>query len=381
MQNFSNMLVIDGGTVKTEQEGIVKGLGIVFGSEKEPDQSAQRDFFTSDTFIRKNATFTVPLYYNHGVGAIDTEIGEATLTKTEKGWEAEAQIDVNDPIGAKVYKAVKKAPHGFSTGALSHLVEREAKSNDTNFLKKWVVGELSLTERPAERKAVVQSIKSVDGELVAEDWIEYTPVVSVKDAEDNEIWNSESELSFAEFIKNAEEPVKSFDVKYTSGTVQYNLYTYDEDTGKGAEIYVTEWGSPEDLLNHISEVISKAKYQLKSNPEDVALEDKIKTLVEDAVKELGGCGCGGGKDDAAKGSDTSMSDMSMEDCADMECDAADTECIKKKKKCKEQMKTQLADLKAALSEREDALAQAEAQIETLQILAGAKETLDKIKEN
>ena len=339
------MLVIDGGTVKTEQEGIVKGLGIVFGSEVEPDQSAQRDFFTSETFIRKNSSFTVPLYYNHGVGAIDTEIGEAVLTKTDKGWEAEATIDVDDPIGAKVYKAVKKAPHGFSTGALSHLVKREAKANDTNFLAQWVVGELSLTERPAERKAVVQSIKSVDGELVTEDWIEYTPVVSVKDAEDNEVWNSESETSFAEFIKNAEEPVNKFFVKYTSGTVQYNIYTYDEDTGKGAEFYMTEWGSPEDLLNHVADVISKAKYQLKSQPEDAEFEGRVKKIVEQM------------NEDFKKSSIDTSSEPS------------------------EELEKELADLKATLSEREDALAQATSEIQILQILAGAKETLDKIKEN
>lgn len=365
------MLVIDGGTVKTEQEGIVKGLGIVFGSEAEPD--AYRDFFTPDTFVRKNASFTVPLYYNHGLGAIDTEIGEATLTKTDKGWEAEAKIDVDDPLGAKVYKAVKKSPHGFSTGALQHLVKREPRPNDTSLLTQWVVGELSLTERPAERKAVVQSIKSVDGEIVTEDWVEYNPVVAVKDAEDNEIWNTESGVSFADFIKNAETPVEKFDVKYTSGTVQYNIYTYDEESGKGAEMYMTEWGSPEELLDHVAEMISKAKFQLKSTDE-VNLEEKIENLVKKAIKEQGGCGCGGGKE-------PEDIKMSMEDCADMECDSADEECNAKKKKCREQMKTQLADLKAKLSEREDALAQAESQIETLQILAGAKDTLDKIKEN
>jgi phage head maturation protease len=339
MQNFSNMLVIDGGTVKAEQEGIVKGMGIVFGSESEPDQSAQRDFFTNETFIRKSTAFTVPLYYNHGVGTIDTEIGEATLTKTEKGWEAEATIDVDDPIGAKVYKAVKKNPHGFSTGALSHLVKRTAKSNNTNFLEQWVVGELSLTERPAERKAVVQSIKSVDGELVEEDWVEYTPVISVKDAEDNEIWNAESEVSFAEFIKNAEEPVKSFEVKYTSGTVQYNLYSYDEETGKGMEMYMTEWGSPEDLLNHVADMISKAKYQLKSEPNEITLEEQVKKIVAELLPN--------------------------------NSEPTNTEALEQ----------ELADLKATLSEREDALAQAEKENLNLQILAGAKETLDKVKEN
>ena len=177
----ANILIIDGGTVKTDESGVVEGLGIVFGSENEPDSSAERDFFTKESYIRKKEQFVVPLYYNHGLGPIKTEIGEATLTKEESGWRAVAQIDTEDDLGKTVYDAVKEKPHGFSTGAMQHLVKREAKSNGTNFLKQWVVGEISLTERPAERKAVVESIKSLDGELIetTDMWIE-TEVPDVK---------------------------------------------------------------------------------------------------------------------------------------------------------------------------------------------------------
>lgn len=167
--NQSNLLVIDGGVVKTEAEGVVAGYGIVFSSEAEPDSSKMRDFFTKESFVRRKESFTVPLYYEHGLGLIDTEIGEATLTKEDNGWKAVAEIDTSNEIGKTVYEAVKNKPHGFSTGALQHLVRRESKSNNTNFLKSWVVGELSLTERPAEPKAIVETIKSVDGAIEYED--------------------------------------------------------------------------------------------------------------------------------------------------------------------------------------------------------------------
>jgi len=195
--NKSNLLVIDGGTVKTDAEGIVHGLGIVFGSEDEPDQSRERDFFTRDSFVMKKKSFSVPLYHEHGKGIFKDQIGEATLTKTDNGWEATAQIDLEDEAGKQIYEKVKTTQYGFSTGALQHLVEREAKSNGTNFLKKWVVGEISLTARPAERKAVVQAVKSLDDELVQEevDWetvdqkSAYT--ITVFGENDEKVWDSE----------------------------------------------------------------------------------------------------------------------------------------------------------------------------------------------
>jgi phage head maturation protease len=342
MQNMTNMLIVDGGSVKTDQEGVVSGLGIVFGSESEPDQSSQRDFFTTETFVRKSESFTVPLYYNHGIGPIDTEIGEAVLTKQEDGWHAEAKIDTNDPIGAKVYKAVKQKPHGFSTGALQHLVRREAKSNDTHFIEKWVVGEISLTERPAERKAVVRSIKSVDGELVESDWSEFNPIVAVKDKEGEVLWSIENEAALEDFFFRQEKPAETIDVKYTSGTVSYSIYTYDDETGKGAEMYVTEYGSPEEVLNHISDMISKAKFQIKSNDDpETDLEDKIVQIVEKVLE---------GK------TSTSTPEPNTE------------------------LEQELADVKAKLAEREDEYAQAQTRINALEILAGAKKTLDNIKD-
>lgn len=150
--------IIPGGAVKTNDEGIVEGFGIVFGSYEQPDRSQMRDFFTPRSFINTKRSITIPLYYQHA-GA---QIGEATLLKSNDGWEATATIDLTSPEGVAAYKKVKSKPHGFSTGALSHLVERVPSPNNTNWLKKWPVGEISLTPTPAEPAAVVYSVKAID---------------------------------------------------------------------------------------------------------------------------------------------------------------------------------------------------------------------------
>src|SRR5690606_23792827 len=106
--------------------------------------------------------------------------------KTDDGWVAEAQLDLTSDSGKAVYESVKDTPHGFSTGALGHLVQREEQKNGTNFIKRWVVGEISLTTRPAEKKAVVQTVKSIsvdsDGNVVSSDqWAENPVTVKFLD--------------------------------------------------------------------------------------------------------------------------------------------------------------------------------------------------------
>lgn len=364
MRNTSNLLIIDGGTVKTNEEGLVEGLGIVFGSEEEPDQSSKRDFFTKDSFIRKKESFSVPLYYEHGLGAIDVEIGEATLTKTDQGWKANAVIDTSDELGKKVYEAVKEKPHGFSTGALEHLVKREARSNNTNFLKQWVVGEISLTERPAERKAVVESVKSVNGEIITEDaWesIDEKVAILLYDAEGNQIWAQGDET------KNLSElnPAK-VELKYVSGSVEYRLSMGDEDSGIQTEVHVYEWGGVENFITHLQNVLNTAAMNIKSEqtPEDKeeSFEERVNKLITEALTK------------------NSQKSVKMEDeCDDMEddeCDEEDEDCMESEmKKQLELLTKELADLKSELSDREDALTKAKEDIARLEILAGAKEII------
>lgn len=361
MRNIANLLIIDGGAVKTSEEGLVEGLGIVFGSEEEPDQSSQRDFFTKDSFVRKKDTFDVPLYYEHGFGAIDVEIGEATLTKTDSGWKAVAKIDTSDELGKKVYEAVKEKPHGFSTGALQHLVKREARQNNTNFLKQWVVGELSLTERPAERKAVVESVKSVDGEIIKEDaWdtMEEKIEITLLDKEANAIWTSAGD------VKQLDGLTPYFiELKSVSGSVRYQVYMYDEEGKGGTEIQVYEWGGVEGFITHLQNVINTAALNVKSEPQkEEGFEEKVNSLIEKAL------------------SDKLSQKMSCEDTEDEDCDPETGECDKEDEmKNASELEKEIADLKSELSDRDDALTKAKEEIARLEILAGAKETITKNK--
>lgn len=281
----SNLLVIDGGTVKTEEDGLVTGMAIVFGSPNEPDSSSQRDFFTADTHVRKNTEFTIPLYYNHAMGPIREEIGEATVIKTDSGWRTSAKLDLSTESGKKVYEYVKDKPHGFSTGAVSHLVIRESQKNDTNFLKQWPIGELSLTQRPAERRALVQSVKSVDGELVYEPAFEEskkqeTMIVTFYDADGNSVWDSEETAKKELASLN---PAK-IEFKYVGGSASFHIVHGDEDSGVTTELSMSEFGNMEEILQKMSNIVNKARSAKKSEDEP-EFEDKVKEIIKAFLAE------------------------------------------------------------------------------------------------
>ena len=151
-----------GGDFKSvTDQGILEGDGIVFGSETEHDLSSFKDFFTSDTFVHPDTEFTTSLFMEHGFN-YRSPIGKAKMVKSDTGWKVSAELNLNDPEVKSKFEDIKKGGWGFSTGAVSHVVERDKKSNGTHFIKQWAVGELSITKTPAEPKALVHSVKSMD---------------------------------------------------------------------------------------------------------------------------------------------------------------------------------------------------------------------------
>lgn len=354
MNKNSELLVIDGGTVKSEENGIVKGLGIVFGSPLDPDQSTQRDFFTSESFIMKKNSFEVPLYYNHGV-PVKEQIGEAVLTKTEIGWDAVAKLDLENELAKQVYENAKTKQFGFSTGALAHLVEREAKENNTNFLKRWVVGELSMTERPAERKAVVQAIKSLDGEIIYEDafeeaskdsgevntdMIENIESIIAYDAEGNKVWDNEQDVKTLE-----SQEVKKIELKYTNGSVTYEVDHYDEDSGTGTQMVMYQWGGTQDFIERMRQMLDAAEKATKSDSvEEPTLEEKIENIVKNLLSEQ-----------------------------------SESNDVSELRKQLEEAQNELAQAEQKFSDSEEKLTAANEKIAKLEILAGVSKTINNVK--
>lgn len=134
-------------------EGHINGLAIRYSGPTDPD--LEGDFFTKGTYLGRGREFD--LYYEHGFdGALKrTPIGHGALKFDDAGAWFEAQLEVADEYAEQIKKLIEAGKLGYSSGAVSHLVDREQVGKAAWHIKSWPIGEVSLTPRPAEPRNVV----------------------------------------------------------------------------------------------------------------------------------------------------------------------------------------------------------------------------------
>lgn len=169
---MENLHLTWGGNFKSvTEEGLLEGKAIVFGSEEQPDQSQFKDFFTPNTYVHPEDSFITPLFFEHAQ-SYTHPIGRAIMTKTDTGWEATAELDMTNSFIKEKFAEIKNGHWGFSSGAAGHCVSRAKKANSTHEITQWPMGELSITKTPAEKRAMIHSVKSMSeyyGLLPADD--------------------------------------------------------------------------------------------------------------------------------------------------------------------------------------------------------------------
>ena len=94
----------------------------------------------------------MPVYYDHALGGIKSQIGTVKVwTPTDTGIDVQIELDRRHKYAADVMKLAEQGALGLSTGALPHLVERVDGE-----IKRWVIGEISLTPTPAEPRTTTE---------------------------------------------------------------------------------------------------------------------------------------------------------------------------------------------------------------------------------
>jgi 2'-5' RNA ligase len=100
----------------------------------------------------------MPVFYDHAQRGIKSQIGHVTAWKADDdGIDFEVELDRRHKYAEMVMGLARKGALGGSTGALSHLVVRERGA-----LKRWIVGELSLTPTPAEPRSHMKADPDLD---------------------------------------------------------------------------------------------------------------------------------------------------------------------------------------------------------------------------
>ena len=149
-------------SVKAIGDYMVKGKGIVYGGF-----DLTKDRFTPDTDLGGSRPFEgMPVFYDHALGGIKSQIGMVKAwTPTDDGIDVEIELDRRHKYADHVMKLVESGALGLSTGAVSHLVERQPVKGGYE-IKRWHVAEISLTPEPAEPRTATE-VKSAESNALS----------------------------------------------------------------------------------------------------------------------------------------------------------------------------------------------------------------------
>ena len=136
--------------IKSVSGYLITGTGVVYGG-----MDLTGDRFTRQTDFGDTRSFIgLPVYYDHGLSGLKSQIGVVKQwMPTDEGIDVEIEIDRRHQYASKVMELVHRGALGLSTGALPHLVVREGGE-----LKRWIVGEISLTPTPAEPRTITAAV-------------------------------------------------------------------------------------------------------------------------------------------------------------------------------------------------------------------------------
>ena len=153
-------LISGGGEVKSLGGGKFGGHIVLFSTPKDPDLTL--DYFTKSTDYDFEDGDSRSIYYQHGMDSQlkNAKLGRAELKMDDIGVWMEGQITLRNEYADAVVKLLEAGELGLSSGALSHLVRREAKKGLVSEVTHWPLGECSLTPTPAEPRTKA-SIKSL----------------------------------------------------------------------------------------------------------------------------------------------------------------------------------------------------------------------------
>jgi hypothetical protein len=132
-----------GGAVKATAGGKLSGFLVSFGGLDRTGET-----FSPDTDYHTDFPTQVGLYYFHGQ---DQEIGKARLgtTRVERhagGLFADAQLDMRRSAAKSIYTRAQAGLLGWSSGSVSHLVEKLPLPSGGHVITSWPIGEASVCD-------------------------------------------------------------------------------------------------------------------------------------------------------------------------------------------------------------------------------------------
>lgn len=138
--------------VKVVGDYTLRGYGLVFGG-----QDLVGDTFTKDTDFGQDRSFVgLPVFYDHALSGVKSQVGTVKAYEfADDGLIFEIEIDKHKRYADTIMALARCGALGQSTGAVAHLVHNEAGE-----MKRWIIGEVSLTPTPAEPRTSALPVKT-----------------------------------------------------------------------------------------------------------------------------------------------------------------------------------------------------------------------------
>lgn len=172
IDNSATMKMV-GGNVKSVGDYSIQGYGIIYGGKDlyEETFTPTTDFGSTRSFIG------LPVYYSHAQDGLKSQIGEVTgWSPDDEGILVDIEIYKRHKYAQQVMELVKQGALGLSTGALGHLAVIVDKT-----IKRWIVGEISVTPQPAEPRTFITAKNAEMSMAISA--LEHTDIHTKKDTQ------------------------------------------------------------------------------------------------------------------------------------------------------------------------------------------------------
>jgi HK97 family phage prohead protease len=146
----------------TDDAGVIEGYGSTFGGEPDSYGDIVLPGAFSESLVRHKRQGTMPLML-WGHESYSPPIGNWNdMAEDGKGLWVKGQIDIEDPMGQRVHRALKrKALRGLSIGYETIEKKSDPKRPGVTLLEKLDLWEVSAVNFPANRRATVTGVKAI----------------------------------------------------------------------------------------------------------------------------------------------------------------------------------------------------------------------------
>jgi hypothetical protein len=140
-----------GGTVKAVGDAKLRGPGVVFGG-----RDLIGDTFEPSTDYGAARSFVgMPVYYDHTLSGVKSQVGVVTGYEfKDDRIDFEIELDKRKAYLQDILRLVGEKALGLSTATMPHTFYAERGA-----IKRWIIGEISLTPTPAEPRTSVEFVK------------------------------------------------------------------------------------------------------------------------------------------------------------------------------------------------------------------------------